>query len=181
MNRLNTLHARFCRHQDGTITIVFGLILFVVLVLVGFGVDGSRVMVSRTRTTEALDAATLAATRALMAGQLTDHEVDLLAIDYFNKSVDSNAAIGTSYNHFHVSIDHTSKTVKITVNAQLPTTFGRFANVESIDYRSVSEATYNVNDIELGLVLDTTGSIPCCPTTAPRATCASASPRSRPP
>ena len=56
-------------------------------------------------------------------------------------------------------IDRVTKTVTITVKAKMLTTFAAVTNSKFVDISALSEATYSVNDIELGLVLDTTGSM----------------------
>ena len=159
MYRLNSIHSRFRRDQNGTIAIMFGFALLVFCMLVGLGVDGGRTMVSRSRTAEALDAATLAATRVLMVGGMSDAKILELALTYFNKNIENGATLGVSYSEFHLDINPTTKTVTATVNAHVPTTFTAVTGTYTINYRTSAQATYNVNDIELGLVLDTTGSM----------------------
>ncbi len=159
MNRLNLLHSRLGRDQNGSVAIMFGFAILVFCVLIGLGIDGGRTIVSRTRTAEALDAATLAATRALMIGGKSDSAITQLAFEYFQKNIANGSPLGVTHDDFHLDINHSTKTVTITVNAHVPTTFAAISGVTTIDYPTSAQATFNVNDIELGLVLDITGSM----------------------
>ena len=68
MTRLTMLHRRFAESQDGAIAIYFTFLLLAFCMLLGLTIDGGRAIFTKTEMNEALDSATLAATRALMTG-----------------------------------------------------------------------------------------------------------------
>lgn len=159
MTSLNMLHRRFAKDQSGTFAIYFTFMLFVFTMFLGLAIDGGRAIFTKTEMNEALDSATLAATRALMTGNPTDAEILVLATNYFDKNFSTRGLRGGQHDPLNVHVDRVSKTVTITVKAQMRTSFAAVAMDKFVEISSLSEATYSVNDIELGLVLDTTGSM----------------------
>ena len=159
MSRLKTLHREFAEDRNGTIAIIFTFALFGLTMLIALGIDVGRSTLSRARISEALDAATLVATRSLMLGNPTDAEVAQLALSYFEKNFAAGSSVGSSWAEFKLKINRNSKTVTINVLAHVPTTFAAFGGFASVDMPLSSQATYSVNDIELGLALDITGSM----------------------
>jgi Flp pilus assembly protein TadG len=160
MTSLKTLHRRFAKSQDGTFAIYFAFLLLPFCLLIGLSVDGGRAVMTHSDMSKALDSATLAATRALMTGNPTDADITDLATKFFDRNLTSQ---GQRLNHgpLHVVIDRVLKVVTITVNGTIPATFSAVIGPDHkfIDMSVESQATYAINDIELGLVLDTTGSM----------------------
>ena len=76
--------ATFGRNERGSIAILFGLLIMVVMSIAGLALDYGRILLARHALADAVDAAGLAAGRALMDGKLTAAEVDAMAITYFN-------------------------------------------------------------------------------------------------
>ena len=159
MTSLNMLHRRFAKDQSGTFAIYFTFLLFAFTMFLGLAIDGGRAMMTKAEMNEALDSATLAATRALMTGNPTDAEILVLATNYFDKNFSTRGLRGGEHEPLVVHIDRVSKTVTITVKAQMRTSFAAVAMAKVVEISALSEATYSVNDIDLGLVLDTTGSM----------------------
>ncbi len=161
MNRLNLLHSRFAKDQNGTFAILFSFLLFVFCILLGLAIDGGRAILTHSEMAKALDSATLAATRALMTGNPSDTEVATLATNYFEKNIENHLGLGAKHDALDVIIDRVNKTVTIRVDARIRGTFAAIASekFKKIKISLESQATYSVNDIELGLVLDTTGSM----------------------
>ncbi len=158
MTSSNTLHSRFAKDQNGTFAIYFAFLLLPFCILLGLSVDGGRAILTHNDMSKALDSATLAATRLLMIGNPTDAEVALLATDYFDKNL-ANSRQMHRHGALIIVIDRVTKTVSIRVDGWLPTTFAGVYGMEKVAISVESQATYSVNDIELGLVLDTTGSM----------------------
>jgi len=159
MNRLNSLHHRVANDQNGTIAIVFSFLLLVFCILLGLSIDGGRAIMTRNEMADALDSATLAATRALMTGNPTDAEITDLATTYFEKNLSNRGEFGATHDPLVVVIDRQTKTVTLRADGHMPTTFAAITSKKVVDLSVDSQATYSVNDIELGLVLDTTGSM----------------------
>lgn len=159
MARPNSLHRLFSKDQDGTIAIYFTFLLFGFCIMLGLTIDGGRAVMTKTDMAGALNSATLAATRALMTGNPTDAEIKVLATKYFDSNLQARGGLNGKYDALVVNIDRTTKTVTISVKAKMPTTFAAVTNSDTMEIDVESQATYSVNDVELGLVLDVTGSM----------------------
>jgi Flp pilus assembly protein TadG len=159
MTSLKSFTQRLAKSQDGTIAIYFVFLLFGFCMIMGLTIDGGRAITTKTEMANALDSATLAATRLLMTGNPTDAEIVALATDYFDKNLSAQTEQVVNHGPLHVHIDRVTKTVSISVTAQVRTLFAAVLERNYIDILVESQATYSVNDIELGLVLDTTGSM----------------------
>ena len=159
MFRNETIRPSFRESQSGTITIMFAFSLIVFFALIGLTIDGGRAMVGKEKVTKALDAAVLAATRAMMQTNPNDHDLIAMATEYFESNLKANGEDGVDYKNLQITIDRTSKTIYMSADAVVPTTFGRVVGLKSIDFNTATQATFSVRDIELGLALDVTGSM----------------------
>lgn len=159
MLRSKSLQSRFSEDQNGTIAVMFAGALLAICVFIGLAFDGSRSMMAKFKVASALDAAAVAATAALQHGNPTDAELNLIAADYFRTNAERDSSVGESNDGFKMKIDRVNFTVTLSAITHVPTTFGRLANIDNLSFTTVSQATFKVNDIELGLVLDTTGSM----------------------
>jgi Flp pilus assembly protein TadG len=141
----------FACDRRGSIAAVFALTFVPLMLAAGVAVDASRAYLVRSRLSSALDAAGLA------VGSSTGTETELKAIAgrFFAKNY-PDAALGTQ-----VSLDTTitSRTVTLTAERRLDTTFLRFAGFTSIPVRSTVEITREVKGLEVALALDNTGSM----------------------
>jgi len=159
MFQFKTAQTDFGKDQKGSITIFFGLALFGILLILGLSVDGGRACDAKAKTADALDAASLAAAKDLMAGGMTDAQIVSNATDFFNRNVALTPSYGENYDNFRVVIDHVADKITVSVNTNVPTTFARIVQFDAFKFRTSSQATFGVTDLELGLVLDTTGSM----------------------
>lgn len=151
--------------ERGTIAVMFGLISFMMFMFVGIAVDLSRIYHSDARLASAVDAAALAAGRAMLDGQLEDSEIHTMAREY----IDNNYSGGGGENFGTVSIpdvnielDRADSSVKISALLSVPMTFTKIAGFEKVDIPIDSTVRYEQQDIELGMQLDLTGSM-CSP------------------
>lgn len=158
----------FLGNERGTISIAFGAAIIAIVGVIGLAIDVGRSMDAHSKATAALDAAALAATRAVFTGGRSVDEIETLATQYFENNLTSAGDIGADYSDFTADVDTDTKTVKVKTVVHVPTTFGRIFGVNQVSYTVASRATFNVQDIELSLVLDLTGSMcaPCSKITA---------------
>ena len=149
----------FVTDNNGTIAVIFAFVLIACCVAVGLTVDGGRAYLTKEKAGQAADAAALASAKTLMTGNSTDAEIRLIATNLFEENVLHDPSAGATYDNIKVVIDRTANTVTVSADAHVSTTFGRLANIDSFNFTTSSQATFGVGDLELGLVLDTTGSM----------------------
>ena len=159
MFQFKTVHSDFVNDKRGTIAILFGMTLLIVCVAMGLSVDGGRAFMAKSKAADALDAAALAGARALMVGNPTDAQITAEAINYFERNFALDAHAGATNDNIRVVIDRVGYTITIFADTHVPTTFGRMAGVNKINFTTKAQASFGVGDLELGLVLDTTGSM----------------------
>ncbi len=155
--------AAFARNDDGTIAVMFGVMCVAMVGVLGLAVDGGRAMGAQAKADSALDAAALAATRALFTSNMDDSEIEAYARSFFQSNISGDGDLGAAYDALEVTINRNTKTIRLAVNTRVPTTFGRMLGIDSIKFSADSVATFNVRDIELAMALDLTGSMcqPC--------------------
>ncbi|MFV0367911.1 MAG: vWA domain-containing protein [Hyphomicrobiaceae bacterium] len=157
-NYCNRLLQRFRTDQNGAIAIMFGLVFLILLAASAIALDTSRIQRLRTLTLAALDSASLATAKELTmngpSGQL-----ETLARSYFDANLrGQNLGEGT-YQDFSVQVDPETGTVDISVDFLLKTHIGRVFNVSAFKERMSTRSVYSARDIELGLMLDVSGSM----------------------
>lgn len=141
--------AAFRKDDEGSLTI-FSVYLFILMIMIGgLAVDIMRYEIVRTRLENTLDRAILAA--ADLDQRLTPADV---VQDYFDKNGMSqfvNASVTTGGLNF--------RTVSADASATMPTMFKTFIGIDELSTQLVSTATESVEDIEISLVLDISGSM----------------------
>lgn len=145
--------------EQGTVTVIFAFMLVLVLVMTGFAVDTGRAMQVASRTSSALDAAALAAAKAMREQGLNDTEVAAIADTFFKNNTQDSKAMRARYGGLSVDIDQDLGRVSLEVQATLPTNFTHLIGFDKFDIKRSSTAVYNIRDIELGMMLDVTGSM----------------------
>ena len=159
MNHLNTVIARLKCDQNGSITVMFALMFTVVIFTVGMAVDTGRAVQVANRTASALDSAALAAAKAMREDGLNDTEVAAVAADFFKANTQDSVFMGATYSALQVAIDQTAGSVSLSVTGTVPTRIVQIAGFNKFDINRSSTAIYNIRDIELGMMLDVTGSM----------------------
>lgn len=150
--------ARALGNDEGSVAIVFALMLVVLVFAAGVGLDFSRVMHTRAGLVSAADAAALAAGRALSDGNRTDSEIRSVAQAFFRENIGGSNAFG-DIGTLEVAIDRDAGTVKVDVTADVPMTLTRIAGYESMHLPVTATTATSSRDIELAMVLDVTGSM----------------------
>ena len=163
MSTLNTRTLKsFNRSEDGTIAIVFALTAFILIMMTGLAIDVGRIMHAERKLANAIDAAALAAAKALKESGLDDAATQALATKYFDSNM---GGAGGSYNvirSFTVQVDRRLNSVTIDVDSDVPTLFAGIAGIYKVSIPKQAVAIYDTKDIEIGLQLDVTGSM-CAP------------------
>lgn len=140
---------RLRRDESGSIIIFSLFVMVIMLVVGGLGVDTMRVEAKRNHLQSTLDRAVLAA-----ADLQQSLDPETVVRDHFAKAGLSDALQG-------VEVINTlnSRTVRASAQMPVPATFLRLAGIDTMPAPAAGSATESVSDIEIGLVLDVSGSM----------------------
>lgn len=151
---------RFLSDARGNVAILFAILLVPSLVLMGLAIDTSRGLSAAETAQNALDASALAAARAMSEQDLNTDEVAALAEQYFKANVEGEGKLTyADYRGFNVEADPDTGEVTVTVSTKVETTLGQLARIEAFDIARSSTAIFKQTDLEVSLMLDTTGSM----------------------
>lgn len=147
---------RLQRDESGSL-LIFGLVLLIVmLITTGMGIDVIRSEITRTRIQNTMDRAVLAATDTSNAV-----EPKVLVNDYFDK-----AGLGHYMSDEQINVQETGsggtvsyRGVSATSKAQVNTYFMRMVGVDTLSAVAAAAAEEGVTNAEVSLVLDVSGSM----------------------
>lgn len=152
------LATRFARDERGSIAIMFGISAMAITMFAGIAIDYSRVNHERSRVATSLDAAALAAGKALLDGRLSDGDVETIAKAYFEQNMKAGERFG-KINDLAVQVRRSSSGVTLTATVEVPMTLTRIAGVDKLVFPVTSSTAFEQLDIELSMALDITGSM----------------------
>jgi len=156
---LSPMVARLKRSEDGAVAMIFGICSFALFTIAGLAVDIGRTIHASHKLSGAVDAAVIAAAKAMRDAVMSDLEAKDVAAGFFNKNLEGGGASYARINSIAVQIDRRSNAVRMDVDADVPTTFAQIAGISKISTPVTATALYASKDIELGLQLDVTGSM----------------------
>ncbi|MEM6660422.1 MAG: pilus assembly protein TadG-related protein, partial [Pseudomonadota bacterium] len=140
---------RFARDESGTMTMFSIMMLMMMLLVGGIGVDLMRNEMERTRVQATID-------RAVLAAADLDQTLDPTAVvnDYFSKA-------GMSEYLTSVTVDQglNYRTVTAKARTTTPTQFMRLMGVEELTVPAQGQAQEKVANVEISMVLDISGSM----------------------
>lgn len=151
--------AQFRQDRNGTVALMFGLIFMGLIAGSAIAIDSSRLNRARAQTSAALDAASLATAKALRVQAVTDAELQQLAHSYFEANLRAQRKLDTTYDNFTVTIDRDRNKADISVDITMPTALGSVFNITAFRETLTSQSVYSARDIELGMMLDVSGSM----------------------
>ena len=144
--------------QQGNIAVAFGLTLPVLVITLGLVVDYNRATRVDSRIADASDAATLALIAKLSKGEkFSDSQLNQLAREIFMANIDGMGDFTLS--NFAVIREPGDKTLSIKVAGTTPASFLSIIGQDEIEVGAAATATYGVQNIELAMMLDVTGSM----------------------
>lgn len=147
--------AGFLRDKRGAFAMQMALMMIPLMLCVGLAVDGGRVFLARFNLSAALDAA------ALAMGSTTDPNVDLnamaaLYVDQNFRMADTGTVELTSNPS---TITPSTEEITLRGTVAIDTYFMPLAGISSVDVSAESVVKRGGADVEVALVLDTTGSM----------------------
>jgi Flp pilus assembly protein TadG len=139
----------FGRNEDGVMTIFAVMMLLMMLIVGGIGVDLMRNEMERTRLQNTID-------RAVLAAADLDQTLDPEAVvnDYFDK-----AGMSTYLSTVTVTEGLNFRTVNATANTVTPTRFMRLVGIDELGVPARSTAEERISNVEISMVLDISGSM----------------------
>lgn len=152
--RGRNLCSRFANADGGAVAIIFGLLVFVFFGVAGAAMDIARGLSVRTSLQSELDAALIAgAARAKDAS--SGETAQEVAEAYFAKTWQSKYGSTPAT----VSVANSEGKLVGVANVSVPTAFMKLFNFDNVEISVDSEVSLEAQDVEVALVLDTTGSM----------------------
>ncbi|MDX2290007.1 MAG: pilus assembly protein [Hyphomicrobiaceae bacterium] len=150
---------RFAQNREGSVAIMFGLMVVPLLVMMGVAVDYGRVVHMKSQITIAADAASLAGGRALLDNRLSDAEVVALAQTYFRDNLTAADASYGTVGTPDITVNRETGEVSVDVSAIVPMTLMKLAGFTEVNLPITSATKFDQQDVELSMALDVTGSM----------------------
>jgi Flp pilus assembly protein TadG len=142
----------FGRDRRGNVAILVAFTLVILLITVGAAVDYGRALAVRDRMANAADSAALAmgSWTNLNQDQLTTKAKQYFAANY------PPTTLGTAGT---IAVGFSGDNITVTVSGSVPTTFMKLAHLSALPVAATSVVTKKQRNLEVVLVLDTTGSM----------------------
>ena len=145
---------KFHQDQRGVFAVIFGVLALVLVASSGAVVDFVGIQNARSLAQSSLDSATLALHSEI--GNLTEAEIQTLAQSLLDERM---AVLNLSATVETVNVDEDEGTLFMEARFAYPTTFLAMVGISSIHSRLHAEVTSKSLNIEVALVLDSTGSM----------------------
>lgn len=160
MRSITTTISSFSQHTQGTVAIIFGLSAIGLCGAVAIALDTARVYNAASRVQAVIDAAALAAARKMNLEEAGDSEVRQTALEYFNSQKDLQKSWANAVATPEITVNRAASTVTMTVPMKMETiTGGIVGSLPQFKFAPTTTASFDVNRIELAMVLDITGSM----------------------
>lgn len=150
-----TIAASLFGDQRGGVAALIGLSVIPITLALGLAVDGGLAYAARNKLQGAVDAAALAAARAVST-EGSDVLAD--ARRFFDANYPSDFLNG-QLNSFDPRFNDESGEITIDAEVEIPTAFMRLAGFPTVTVGATTAAQQQLSGLELALVLDTTGSM----------------------
>lgn len=153
--RLAAFLGRAGSDKSGVVAVLFAICIVPVMIVIGAGIDFSRLSSARTAAQAAADAAALAAASSRLDAEAG---LRLLADAQATANLRGGNAEGSRITEFRYLADQREVTLKIA--GTIDTTFMALAGISRLDYQAEAKAIRGLNGTtELVLVLDNTWSM----------------------
>jgi len=154
---------RLARDRAANVLALTAVFIPPILILVGGGIDMSRAYMAQTALQNACDAGVLAGRRAqAKSGQWTTTEQGKATRMFnfnFNGTSQSANATGTTFTPTNAG----SGVINGTASTTVPTTLMKIFGTNSFSLTANCSAEFQISNIDVMMVLDTTGSMACRP------------------
>lgn len=161
-----SLLSRLAGDMAGNVLAITAVCVPPILILVGGGVDMSRAYMAQTSLQNACDAGVLAGRRAqAKSGQWrtgTGYEVDK-ATKMFNFNFQGTAQSANATGTTFTPVNAGSGVISATASTTVPTTIMKIFGTNTFSLNASCSAEFQLSNIDVMMVLDTTGSMACRP------------------
>ena len=147
------------KDERGSVTILFGLSVVVLTLFGGLAMDIGRVYSTKSKIGAAVDAAALAAAKAIRLEGMSEAEATAHATAIFQQNMISSAAHWTNIRSLTVTVDRTTGRAIVNVDTTVRAHFAGLAGVPEFRVPATASALFEGGDIEVSLQLDLTGSM----------------------
>lgn len=149
------LDIQFARCERGNVAMLFGLVIIGVLGAVALAVDTSRQVSTSSNIQALLDSVALSL--APDAASLTPAQLSERAQGKYEAIATDNTVRGMQVKAVYSSSP--TKMLRVTVAANIPTTFGNIFGIKSLPVSAIAEVPLGSRPAQVVLVLDNTGSM----------------------
>jgi Flp pilus assembly protein TadG len=159
--------SRLRKSRQGSIAVVFGLVLPLILLTIGTAIDMARWSYAKRTTMAAIDAAVLAGARALQLKPDDPNAATATAKKFYEANVSSRLALEADTVDF-VTADN-GRAITATGSASIKTTLLRVAGIDSLPVANATGAGFpkaairqgglGGSNLEVSVMLDVTGSM----------------------
>ncbi|HET9627927.1 MAG TPA: TadE/TadG family type IV pilus assembly protein [Novosphingobium sp.] len=156
-----TFLARLGRNTAGNVLALVAASLPPILILVGGGVDMSRAYMAQTSLQNACDAGVLAGRRAQAKSGTWGTAEQAKAQKMFNINYQGTAANAT--NTTFTPTNPSTGVISATATTTIPTTIMKIFGTNTFTLTANCSAEFQISNIDVMMVLDTTGSMADCP------------------
>ena len=153
--------SRIGKDRKGVVLPITGVMIFLLIVMAGAGVDYGRAINQREVMANALDSAALAVASQLSTSVMTDGEIGKMLKDVFKANLSSLGYEDQALQNFTHKVFPDQGVVEVSSSISVPTYFIHLQGIgpEEITVTVNAEVNYSKFDVELALVLDVTGSM----------------------
>lgn len=143
----------FAHSERGGTAVFFAFAIIPLIAFIGLAVDTTRGYLVKSRLNQAIDAAALAGGR-VFASATRDDDIRM----YFKANF-PDGYMGAVVTPLVITPDIINKTLAVSAQATLPTTFMHLVDIDTIPIQSSAQVTIAAQNVEVALVLDITGSM----------------------
>jgi len=153
---------KFLTDKHGGIAMMSALVILVLVVSVGSAVDYARAVNARSSLADALDAAVVSVAKDLRDQKIKPSEAKEKAKAIFESNIGLVAdriAGGLAITNLQLAKRDNFTDLLITASARVPTTFMNVVGITELPISLNSRVSYSIQEVEVTLVLDVTGSM----------------------
>lgn len=156
--KLNTLK-KFKSDQSGSILMITGILLVVLMTVAGMAIDYTRLVNTRAKMSNAVDAAILAAGIEFLNGNNSRTDLQETFENFFEANIDLPGDIGTDFKISKFDIDQNTGEISVKVDTVVVASLMQIAGFDEMDVTSEAQGIFSSTDVEVAMMLDVTGSM----------------------
>lgn len=149
----------FIRDRQGNFAVMFGAVVTVLAVAVGFGVDTVQLFNAKAALRAAVDAAVTSTARDLTTGVIKPADADRMVNAFLSANGNGGTLSADSVVLDSLVVNQTAKTVEATAHVDVALFFPLFGMDKTQRVTNTSAAIYSDKSVEVAMMLDITGSM----------------------